>query len=318
MSSATTSSRPDHAAAIVDDCASYFDRRPYRWFDPLNDVIQQALGVSYVERSACHLDLVQWATRPLWGELPADIQDELLRQDLGFLRRQLGQSHYRVVVVNGRSAMSWVERSGLVRWQPVSTLDGPPTAQVSVGLSRDTRFVGWSCNLQSQHGAPRHAPRLAELLAEHVRTPRAAARPSGASRRQPANPRRTTGRPASGQPATDDVGGGPVPKGLHFTHKGELVSYLTTWLERSTHDTIGDVGAYGGSAWMTVDSEIGPIGINRDTTHEAVEALDRVGSHAGQLRLVRRREPEGPHQPGAVLRGADARLVRLPPRAARP
>lgn len=264
---------PDHAAAIVDDCASYFDRRPYRWFDPLNDVIHEALGVSYVERSACHLDLVQWATKPLWGELPADIQDELLRQDLGFLRRQLGQSHYRVVVVNGRSAMSWVERSGLVRWQPVCTLDGPPTAQVCVGQARDVRFVGWSCNLQSQHGAPRHAPRLAELLAEHVRTPRPTARPATGHRRAAATPTRTTGGPASSRPAPGDVDGGPVPKGLHFTHKSELVSYLTVWLERSTHDTIGDVGAYGGSAWMTVDSEVGPIGINRDTTHAAVEAL---------------------------------------------
>ena len=112
----------DHAEAIVDDCASYFDRRPYRWFTPLNDLIHEALGVSFAARSACHLDLVQWATRPLWGELPADVQDELLRQDVGFLRTQLNELSHKVVIVNGKSVMSWVERSRLVRWQPVCTL----------------------------------------------------------------------------------------------------------------------------------------------------------------------------------------------------
>lgn len=265
----------DHAAAIVDDCATYFERRPYRWFNPLDDVIREALGVSYFERSACHLDLVQWATVPLWGELPADVQAELLRQDLGFLRRllrQISQSHYRTVIVNGRSAMSWVASSGLVAWQPVCTLDGPPKAQFSVGRSGETRFVGWSCNLQSQHGATQHAPRLAELVAEHASGHRTSAPPRESVDRTAAV-RRPSGTPTPRQPAIDDAGDGPVPKGLHFTHKGELVSYFTTWLEHASHDTIGDVGAYGGSAWITVDSEVGPIGINRDTTHEAVETF---------------------------------------------
>src|SRR5436309_2113467 len=57
------------AAQIVDDCASYFDRRPYRWFTPLDRILRSALAVSYFDGTACHLDLVQWATDPLWGQL---------------------------------------------------------------------------------------------------------------------------------------------------------------------------------------------------------------------------------------------------------
>ena len=57
------------AAQIIDDSASYFGRRPYKWFTPLDRILQDALGVWYFNGTACHLDLVQWATKPLWGEL---------------------------------------------------------------------------------------------------------------------------------------------------------------------------------------------------------------------------------------------------------
>jgi hypothetical protein len=269
---------PDHAKVIVDECASYFDRRPYRWFTPLNDVLRTALDVSYAERTACHLDLVQWATRPLWGELPADIQDELLRADVGFLRAQLTSSGYRVVLVNGKSAMSWVQQCKVVRWQPVATLDGPPPAQFSIGQAGDTTFLGWSCNLQSQHGALANLAGLAELVVEHAGARRGRRAAAGTTRSEPprhTDPirgRRTTGQTSAGHLTTTD-GSGPTPKGLRFVSKAELVAYLQMWLDHSTYDTIGDVGTYGGSAWLTVDSEAGPIGINRDTTREAVEAL---------------------------------------------
>jgi hypothetical protein len=59
-----------HVLTVVEACASYFHRNPYRrWFDPLDKILQAALGVSYYGGRACHLDLVQWATDPVWGEL---------------------------------------------------------------------------------------------------------------------------------------------------------------------------------------------------------------------------------------------------------
>ena len=80
-------------------------------------------------------------------------------------------------------------------------------------------------------------------------------------------------RPARRCPTQDagQHGDGPVARGIHFTSKSELVGYLAAWLERSSHDTIGDLGSYGGSAWATIDSEAGTIGLNRDTTRQAVE-----------------------------------------------
>ena len=52
------------AQQIADDCANYFDRErnPYRrWFDRLEPLLK-AIGASYYDGTACHLDLVQWAT----------------------------------------------------------------------------------------------------------------------------------------------------------------------------------------------------------------------------------------------------------------
>jgi hypothetical protein len=58
-------------ARVVADCSAYFDRRPYRrWFDPLDRLQRSATGASYYDATACHLDLVQWATDPVWGHIP--------------------------------------------------------------------------------------------------------------------------------------------------------------------------------------------------------------------------------------------------------
>jgi transposase-like protein len=60
----------DIVERVVAGCDGYFQRNPYwRWFLPLEQVLQ-GVGVSYTDGSACHLDLIQWATDPVWGKLP--------------------------------------------------------------------------------------------------------------------------------------------------------------------------------------------------------------------------------------------------------
>jgi hypothetical protein len=58
---------------VLEGCNGYFHRNPYRrWFDQLHPVLT-ACAASYYDGSACHLDLVQWATDPTWGKLkPTD------------------------------------------------------------------------------------------------------------------------------------------------------------------------------------------------------------------------------------------------------
>jgi hypothetical protein len=157
---------PAHAAVIVDECTRYFDRHPYHWFETLDDIVRTGLGASYFAGTACHLDLVQWATTTNWAGLPPAMQADLLAADVGFVRRRLDEGDLRVVVVTGRPALRWVQESGLVTWQRAATLDGTPPASVYTGVRDALRFVGWSCNVQAHAGAAAHAPRLAELAAE--------------------------------------------------------------------------------------------------------------------------------------------------------
>lgn len=153
-----------HASQIIQDCADYFDRRPYAWFNPLDQVLSSSLGVSYFDKTACHLDLVQWATDPVWQGLNEKQRTRLLAGDKEFLKTQVRHEGYRLIVVAGRTAMDWVSRAGLVRWRRVATLSQEPTATFFVGETSRPTFVGWSCNLQSQPGARRHIPELIDLL----------------------------------------------------------------------------------------------------------------------------------------------------------
>ena len=87
-------------AQVLAGCNGYFQRRPYNWFNKLERVLRHA-GASYFDGTACHLDLVQWATEPVWGKLDRPTREKLLDADLPFLRQQLAQEHIRLLLLNG-------------------------------------------------------------------------------------------------------------------------------------------------------------------------------------------------------------------------
>lgn len=70
------------------------DRPVYGWFGGLSRVVE-GLGMSFRDRTAVHLDLVQEATAPVWSQLTkADPEQaaSVLRRDLPFLQQQIEQS----------------------------------------------------------------------------------------------------------------------------------------------------------------------------------------------------------------------------------
>jgi hypothetical protein len=69
----------------------------FRWFRPLARVVD-AMGASFVGRTAAHLDLVQESTRPVWSGLSKEDQAALVAADRPFLRWQLSDLPGRVVV----------------------------------------------------------------------------------------------------------------------------------------------------------------------------------------------------------------------------
>lgn len=240
------------AAAIIDDCASYFERNPYRWFNVLDRVLTEALGVSYFHKTACHLDLVQWATDPIWKELGRDQQERLLEGDREFLRRQLTHEGYKVAIVNGATAMHWTQAAGIVRWNETDRIESSPSARFSVGRGESALFLGWSCNLQSQPGALRHVDRLISLVSHYARS--------------------ELGGHAMSEETTFE-------RGTHFRSRGELIDALRRWHDDTDEDTIGDL-KFGRAPWLSFDTSAGIADLNADTRRTAIERMLRSISKA--------------------------------------
>jgi len=158
--------------AVIRACHTYFQRREtaYRtWFDPLDSILQTGLGVSFYDDSACHVDLVQWATSTKWSQLEKTVKDRLIDDGLPHLVRQLKQSGIRLVVVNGASVWNELEQRLRVRYEQTVVIRfsrNQTKNELRCGSYDHIRFVGWSSNVQSQPGAneKQHLEALGEWL----------------------------------------------------------------------------------------------------------------------------------------------------------
>ena len=109
----------EQAIRVIEGCYNYFDTKkhnPYMtWFKHLNDNINKHFGLNYLDGSAAHLDLVQWATDPVWGGIKSEVtKDELLKSDSEFLRYQVSAKKYDIVFMNGREVKNQLEGTGIV------------------------------------------------------------------------------------------------------------------------------------------------------------------------------------------------------------
>jgi hypothetical protein len=141
--------------SVFEACRSYFQRNPYRrWFDQLERILA-GVGASYYSGSACHLDLVQWATDPVWRRLSAQSIVGLMSEDVPFLRHQLMSSPIELVLLNGRRVLEEVQLAlgSRLEMDGVPLLVGRTSTSLYTGtLPSGVPVVGWSINLQSNYG----------------------------------------------------------------------------------------------------------------------------------------------------------------------
>ena len=141
------SASADVVCRVFDACNNYFHRRPYRWFIPLEKILKH-VPASYCDGSACHLDLVQWATIKRWSLLTTDERNKLIDADLDFLKLQLSQEKLRLLLLNGTGIMNAYKKR--LRGE----LTEPPLlrrGRLTLFTGRDARglkVVGWNINLQ--------------------------------------------------------------------------------------------------------------------------------------------------------------------------
>lgn len=137
---------------VFDGCNRYFQRRPYRrWFDVLEKVLKQ-IGGSYYNGSACHLDLVQWATDPVWSGLEPTTRETLLKSDIPFLRQQLAQENVRLLLLNGAGIMQAYEAHFGIHLERVALPNGNRVKICRGRASAKLLVIGWNINLQSSFG----------------------------------------------------------------------------------------------------------------------------------------------------------------------
>ena len=71
---------------------------------------------------------------------------------------------------------------------------------------------------------------------------------------------------------------GPLPRGLTLTSKADLVEVLRRWLAESHAETIGDIGRFGGKAWISVQLPGHEIVLNADCRRDAIERFVRANA----------------------------------------
>jgi len=160
---------------VFEECNGYFQRQPYRgWFDQLMPMLG-GCGGSYYDGSACHLDLIQWATDPTWGDLDRDIRDQLLAEDARFLARQLQSENLRLMLVNGKSAWKHLVKrmAGELQFEEVEPITGLAHCDTRLFVGNivgHVRVVAWSTNIQSSFGVTTALRQeLARRIAVHAR-----------------------------------------------------------------------------------------------------------------------------------------------------
>lgn len=143
------------ATRIYERCLRYFALPHHRRWFGRQKAITEVFGASYADGSACHLDLVQWATYENWTQLPNGAQRELLKTDAEFLARQLEHTQsVEVLVLNGDAVLSdFIARlkpSG--SWLREALEDNRVrvmfwSGRLEIG-GRMLAVVGWNKNLQ--------------------------------------------------------------------------------------------------------------------------------------------------------------------------
>ncbi len=164
-----SSASPEVIWRVFESCNTYFQRCPYRkWFDVLEKVLRR-LGASYYDGTACHLDLVQWATDPTWRELQSSQKEVLIEADLPFLRQQLFQEHIEFLLLNGSGiAKAYSERLHQTLTERV--ISDKVALKLFVGCTpHGVTVIGWNKNLQSSFGVSNDYIRAVSIAIEKTR-----------------------------------------------------------------------------------------------------------------------------------------------------
>lgn len=171
---------PELAERVVDGCFAYFNqgKNPYKdWFGKFEENVLSNLGLSYWNGSACHLDLVQWATDPVWGDIKEkEIRNALIKDDIEFLSDQLDSRNIKAIFLGSSLVKDQMEKADLIDVEVADVFNYKTTSgstrSVSFYKGRtkfDQPVLGWSRTFSRQYISPENYALALEKLNHFVK-----------------------------------------------------------------------------------------------------------------------------------------------------
>lgn len=167
----------DQAEKVLQGCFQYFEtEKHYEWFNVLEEYVLEPAGASYFQSTenekerACHLDLVQWATDPVWGSIEnTNVRSELLKNDFEFLRFQLDTYKFKKLFLNGQEVVTQFKNLGIAELVEVGQTPFQSDGKMSPlyrGKYGDTEVWGWGLNIQSSWITPSNREDLSNWIGD--------------------------------------------------------------------------------------------------------------------------------------------------------
>jgi hypothetical protein len=162
----------EQAQEVLLGCYNYFGGNPYEWFAEIEKVALKPFHFDYKSGFAAHLDIIQWATDPVWSKIE-DKQDcqDMLDSDADFLRFQLGAYEFKYVLMNGKTVIEQVQSLGIVDLQETGTIsfgNGEARSKVWRGEVGSKTFLGWNLNIQRHETTERNKTDLTNWLLTQI------------------------------------------------------------------------------------------------------------------------------------------------------
>ena len=160
-----------HVRVIVESCYSYFDGNPYNaWFKKLDHIVSGAkASYSGDPVHACHLDLIPFATKRKWTDIPVKDQSALLDISGDTLAHLIQNSPVQTLILNGASVVAQfqklsgicLESQNMPAWSLQRTRGndvlgvayrGVVDSLSNMSIGREILVLGFNHNLQSSFG----------------------------------------------------------------------------------------------------------------------------------------------------------------------
>lgn len=160
------------AEKVIAGCSKYFLNRPFEWFDDIENVVLKPNGITYSSGEACHLDVIQWATNPIWSKITNQQECiSLLENDSEFLKFQITSQGYDFIFLNGNTVIKQVKSLNLVKLQHAGFTSfghGVRKSRLWIGELGRTKFIGWNLNIQRHETTPSNKADLSEWITKQI------------------------------------------------------------------------------------------------------------------------------------------------------